>query len=38
MKEQTSGFLSMLLGAVHISLLGHLLTGKGVIWASEGTN
>ena len=29
-KEQKSGFLSMLLGTLGASLLGNLLTGKGV--------
>ena len=30
-KEQKGGFLSMLLGTLGASLLGNLLTGKGVI-------
>ena len=34
-KEQKGGFLSMLLGTVGASLLGNLLTGKGVIRAGE---
>ena len=29
-KEQKGGFLSMLLGALGASLLGNLLTGKGI--------
>ena len=29
-KEQKEGFLSMLLGTLGASLLGHLLTGKGI--------
>ena len=29
-KEQKGGFLSMLLGTLRASLLGHLLTGKGI--------
>ena len=40
-KEQRGGFLSMLLGTLGASLLGHLLTknlsGKGIIRAGEGT-
>ena len=40
-KEQRGGFLSMLLGALGASLLGHVLSkglsGKGVIRAGEGT-
>ena len=36
-KEQTGGFLSMLLGTLGASLLGNLLTGgKGIIRASDG--
>ena len=35
-KEQKSGFLSMLLGELDASLLGNLLTGKGVMRAGEG--
>ena len=30
-KEQKGGFLSMLLGTLGASLLGYLLTGKGVV-------
>ena len=29
-KEQKGGFLSMLLGTLGVSLLGNLLTGKGI--------
>ena len=40
-KEQTGGFLSMLLGTLGASLLGDILSkglsGKGVIRAGEGT-
>ena len=36
-KEQKEGFLSMLLGTLDASLLGNLLTGKGVIRACECT-
>ena len=35
-KEQKGGFLGMLLGTLGASLLGNLLTGKGVISADEG--
>ena len=35
-KEQREGFLSMLLGTLGASLLGNLLTGKGIIRAGEG--
>ena len=35
-KEQRGGFLSMLLGTLGASLLGYLLTGKGIIRAGEG--
>ena len=35
-KEQRGGFLSMLLGTLRASLLGNLLTGKGIIRAGEG--
>ena len=35
-KEQRGGFLSMLLETLGASLLGNLLTGKGVIRAGEG--
>ena len=36
-KEQIGGFLSMLLGTLGASLLGDILSGKGVIRAGEGT-
>ena len=35
-KEQNGGFLSMLLGTLGASLLGNLLTGKGINRAGEG--
>ena len=35
-KEQKDWFLGMLLGTLGASLLGNLLTGKGVIRAGEG--
>ena len=35
-KEERGGFLSMLLGTLGASLLGNLLTGKGIIRAGEG--
>ena len=35
-KQQKSGFLSMLLATLGISLLGNLLSGKGIIRAGEG--
>ena len=35
-KEQRGGFLSMFLGTLGASLLGNLLTGKGIIRADEG--
>ena len=37
MKEQKGGFLSMILGTLGASLLGNLLSGKGIIRAGEGT-
>ena len=37
-KEQKGGFLSMLLGTLGASLLGHLLTGKGFVRAGYGNN
>ena len=37
-KEQKGGFLSMLLGALDASLLGNLLTGKGVNKKGKGVN
>ena len=36
-KSQRDGFLSMLLGTLGASLLGNLLTGKGIVRAVEGT-
>ena len=36
-KEQRAGFLSMLLGTLGASLLGDILSGKGVIRAGEVT-
>ena len=35
-KEQKGGFLSILLGTLEASLLGNLLTGKGIYRAGEG--
>ena len=35
-KEQKGGFLSMLLGTLGASLLGNLLTGKGIVKAGSG--
>ena len=35
-KEQKGGFLSMLLGTLGASLLGNLLTGKGLVTAGTG--
>ena len=35
-KEQKGGFLSMLLGTLGASLLGNLLTGKGINLAEKG--
>ena len=35
-KEQRGGFLSMLLGTLGASLLGNLLTGKGIMTAGDG--
>ena len=37
-KEQKGGFLIMLLGTLIPSLLGNLLTGKGVVRAGYGDN
>ena len=36
-KEQKGAFLSMLLGTLGASLLGNILTGKGINRAGEGT-
>ena len=35
-KEEKGGFLSMLLGTLGASLLGNLLTGKGIVRAGNG--
>ena len=35
-KEQKWGFLSMLLGTLGASLLGHLVIGKGIVRAGTG--
>ena len=35
-KEQSGGFLSMLLGTLGASLLANLITGKGMMRAGEG--
>ena len=35
-KEQKGGFLSILLGTLSASLLGNLLTGKGIYRAGKG--
>ena len=35
-KEQKGGFLGMLLGTLGASLLGNMLTGKGIVRAGEG--
>ena len=37
-KEQKGEFLSMLLGTLRASLLGNLLTGKGIARAGSGNN
>ena len=37
-KEQKSGFLSMLLGTLGASLLGNLLSGKGIARAGSGNS
>ena len=37
-KEQKGEFLSMLLGTLGTSLLGNLLTGKGLFHAEKGVN
>ena len=37
-KEQKGGFLSMLLGTLGASLLGNLLTGKGIERVDSGNN
>ena len=35
-RKQKGGFLSMLLGTLEASLLGNLLTGKGIVRAGSG--
>ena len=35
-KKQKGGFLSILLGTLCASLLGHLLSGKGIVGAGSG--
>ena len=35
-KEQKGGFLSMLLGTLGATLLGHLLIGKGIVRVGSG--
>ena len=35
-KEQKGGFLSMLLGTLGATLLGNLLTGKGILRTASG--
>ena len=37
-KEQTGGFLSILLGTRGATLLGKLLSGKGIVIAGSGNN
>ena len=37
-KEQKRGFLSMLLGTLSATLLGNVLTGKGIVRAGYGNN
>ena len=37
-KEQKGGFLIMLLGTLGASLLGNLLSGKGIVRAGSGNN
>ena len=37
-KKQWDGFLGMLLGTVDDSMLGNVLTGKGVLRAGTGSN
>ena len=37
-KEQKGGFLNILLGTLGASLLGNLLSGKGVVRAGSGNN
>ena len=37
-KEQKGGFISMLLGILGASLLGNLLTGKGIVRVGSGNH
>ena len=37
-KEQKGGFVSMLLGTLEASLLGNVLTGKGIVRAGSGNH
>ena len=37
-KKQKGEFLSMLLGTLGVSLLGNLLSGKGIVRAGSGNN
>ena len=37
-KEQKGGFLSILLGTLASTLLGNMLTGKGIVRAGYGNN
>ena len=37
-KEQKGGFLRMLLGTLGATLLGNLLSGKGIVRAGSGNN
>ena len=37
-KEQKGGFLRILLGTLGASLLGNVLTGKGIVRAGSGKN
>ena len=37
-EEQKGGFLSLLLGTLGASLLGNLLTGKGIVGAGYGNH
>ena len=37
-KEQKGGFLSMLLGTLGATLLGNVLSGKGIVRAGFGNN
>ena len=37
-EEQKGGFVSMLLGTLEASLLGNVLTGKGIVRAGSGNH